>query len=200
MRVGCDVDGVLANFNFDYQQTIIRITGHNLFQPCDQENPPVWNYPELRGYTKEEMRKVWDYIRTSDDFFERLLPLDGATSLDLVMPGLEDHHDIYFITNRPGVTAKRQTERWLFHWLNYGLTPYTSTVLIAENKAVIAQGLKLDVYLDDKWENAWEVGFTVPTCRVYLLDRPYNHRMTGIDPFTRISSVQEMLDQELKNL
>jgi len=201
MRIGLDVDGCLANFNYDYQQRIIGMTGHNFFQPCDQENPPTWNYPELRGYTKDEMEKVWKYIQTSDDFFEKLLPLDGATSLDLVMPGLEDHHDIYFITNRPGITAKRQTERWLFHWLNYGLTPYTPTVLIAEDKGSIVEGLKLDVYLDDKWENAFEAGFARPKCHVYLLDRPYNRIVNAVQSlFTRVSSVQEMLDLELKNL
>ena len=62
MRLGIDVDGVLANFSKGYAELIIELTGKNLFQPGDIEDPPVWDWDILRGYTKEEVSATWKHI------------------------------------------------------------------------------------------------------------------------------------------
>jgi len=77
--------------------------------------------------------------------------------------------DVYFITSRPGIDAKIQTEDWLY---NAGY-PH-ATVLISSAKGLCAQALKLDVYIDDRWENCVDVATTSLKTKVFLLDRPWN--------------------------
>ena len=53
MRIGFDVDGVLADFNKRFIERVIAITGRDLFPPRPFDIP-TWNYPEHYGYTAEE--------------------------------------------------------------------------------------------------------------------------------------------------
>lgn len=198
MRIGFDVDGVLGDYPQAYQALIQRVTGRNLFQPGDAENPPTWYWPELRGYTKSEMQTVWEHILEAPDFWQSLLPLPGVAALDPLIPALEDHHDVYYITARPGRTAKRQTERWLRRQLGYGFTPYEPTVLISHSKDDAVWALDLHVYIDDNLDNANAVyEHTEGHTRTYLLDRRYNQGETDA---TRVPTVQAMIDLELANL
>jgi uncharacterized protein len=198
VRIGFDVDGVLADFPTTYQKLVVEVTGQNLFHEGDAENPPAWDWAAYRGYRSEDIGRVWGTIKRSPSFWYGLGPLDGCTTLSLVLPALEDRHDVYFVTSRPGATAKRQSEAWLYRHLPYrdmGLHP---TVLISSAKGAAAKALALDCYLDDNRDNAIDVAVS-STARSYLLDRPYNQ---GSLPrgVARVTTVGEFFDRELSNL
>src|SRR5712664_3301214 len=168
-HIGIDIDGVLADFNSSMIERTIKVTGRDLFPPRPFDIP-CWDYPEKYGYTNTEMSAIWGSIKIDPEFWQNLSPYPTAYAAGEYLRKLQDAgHDLYFITSRPGVDAKAQTEEWLaFH-----LGMYFATVLISSEKALCARALDLDAYIDDKWENAFEVA-TTSRARTYLLDRPWN--------------------------
>jgi len=198
MRIGFDVDGVLANFFVPYQNLTLAVDGRNLFQPGDDTNPPTWNWPELRGYSKDVMSEVWRLITASKSFWYNQPPLPGADTLALLIADLEHNHDVYYVTARPGATAKRQTEAWLARHIGYN--DIRPTVLISSNKGYIAKALKLDVYVDDRLDNIVDVERVSPETRAYLLDYNYNRVPEHQEILRRVKTLGEVFDAELHNL
>lgn len=190
LKVGFDMDGLSANFNAAFIPFVVAHTGRDLFHPEDVLDPPVWDYPELRGYTHKELNEVWRSIATSDTFWFGLQPLPDFHQFRDRMTMACLRHDAYFITSRPGRTAKKQTERWLTKHL--GLE--TPTVLIAKDKGLVARALHLNAYIDDKFENAMDVAFHSPGTRSYLYDRAYNR--LGESRYHRVASVVDFFDRE----
>lgn len=209
MKIGIDMDGVLADFNTAFIALIKDTTGVELPPPSDSY-PSVWNYHrEPGGITEEQDKALWTHIMYSP-FWLTLRPLKGAeVALDELNRRAGRGDEVYFITTRPGRDAKALTEGWL-QW--YGME--NPTVLISGDKGSVAKGLGLNVFIDDKPENCnevldettvWEpIGGLQDCCliyhpnyrtRVFVMDAPYNRQLDR-DGITRISSVLEALDQE----
>lgn len=199
MRIGLDIDGVLADFISAYQATFVRLTGRDDFLPEDIDNPPTWHWPTLRGYTDVETAAVWASIKVDPTFWVRLQPTHFWSALVLVLPILEEKHDVYYMTDRSGVAAKRQTETWLTQWLPYTIIGKEPTVLLTSRKGLAAAALMLDCYIDDKLENIVNVAVQSPETTPYLLDRQYNQ---GSVPraVKRVSSLADMFILESDNL
>lgn len=168
MRIGLDIDGVLADFNTSFIRLIREVTGVQLPSPSD-DYPDRWNYTK-NVLSREQEDKVWKKIKTTK-FWVTLDPLPDCGTVLRQLHGGE--HEVYFITTRPGTRAKWWTEGWLFE---QGCA--LPTVLIADtsdSKGRLARGLGLDVFIDDRPSNCIEVHLAMPDhCDVYLVDRPYN--------------------------
>ena len=226
MRIGFDVDGVLARFTTAYQQLVVDVAGVDLFEPGDATDPPCWNWPEYRGYDKNTIDKVWGHIKGSHDFWMSLSELPDCCTLRTLILDLQRWHDIYFVTSRVGRDVKWQTEQWLRLHLQMDLP----TVLMSSEKGLVAKALKLDVYVDDNADNVNDViRRTTPTqnfvpamycienptfveaphpdTRTYLIDKSYN-REPGVpeEPVSvdsrvvRVATLGQMFDRELNNL
>lgn len=171
MRTGIDIDGVLAAFYPAYEELTIRVSGEDRFGDKKYPNqlPKSWNWPEDQfGYSKATMAEVWNQIRASSSFWTMLQPMpEYDRYLDWLLEA--QSHDIYYVTDRSGVYAKRQTEDWFDR---HGI-PF-ATVLISKHKGLIAKGLGLDLYIDDKGENIQDVERDSPKTVAILLNRPYN--------------------------
>lgn len=183
MKIGIDVDGVLADFNKSFIERVIAVTGKDLFPPRPFDIP-TWHYPQHYGYTDAEMKypdgPVWGSISDDSSFWYHLSPYDGVVEF---MARLDSGvHDFYFITNRPGATAKSQTENWIdYH--NFGLQSDSfsnPTVLVSGAKGMCARALKLDLYIDDNTENCLDVNSASPSTHVIMLARPWNTAQMGI--------------------
>jgi hypothetical protein len=204
MKIGFDIDGVLAAFIPAYQRLVIEHAGGlNLFHPGDDKLPPCWNWPEYRGYNKDVIGSVWAHIKSSSSFWQYLGETPGCSTLRTVILDLQRNHDVYFITNRMGCQAKRQTEHWLIHHLGIE----RPTVLLTADKGITAKALGLDCYIDDYLENARAVCAHSPSTRTYLLDMPYNQedapgnkRHDWPYNFIRVKTVGQFLDAELHRL
>lgn len=164
-------DGCLADFNSAFIRRIIDVTGRNLFP--EGYEPHTWDYPEALGYSPTETDEVWRSIK-QDRMFWATLPAYPTTPAFLGLVATRSEDDFYFITARPGIQAKRQTEEWLFHYTPWSKPLFNWTVLVSSHKGLCAQALGLDRYLDDKWENAESIATT--NTKSYLLDRPWNQQ------------------------
>lgn len=188
MRIGVDVDGVLARFNESFAQRLVDVTGRSLI-PTGADFP-CWGWPSHYGYTAAEESATWENVRQDKTFWFRLGAYDDTHTVLLELLRLQlIGHDIYFITSRPGVRAKQQTEDWL-RVQGFASTP---TVLISSAKGMCAQALCLDSYVDDRWENVVDVAESTLTCHTCLLDRPWNqgrpHDAFGV---VRVNSVLDV--------
>ena len=186
-RYGCDVDGVLADFNIAFIQRVIDINAKDLFPPRPFDIP-TWDYPQSYGYTQLEVSDAWASIIRDRTFWQNL-PAYEDTKKFLAQLSAESikGNDVYFITSRPGVAAKYQTEWWL---TVHGFI-CTPTVLISSQKGKCVSALQCDKYIDDRWENALDVATTTGS-EVYLLDRPWNQRWETPTGIRRISTFNEM--------
>ncbi len=168
MRIGIDVDGVLADFNRSFIERVITVSGKDLFPPRPFDIP-TWDYPEHYGYTPEETKIVWESIVADPTFWASLSPYPDTA--DFLSPLANRADDVYFITSRPGTRSKAQTERWL-RMHGYHSRP---TVMISSKKGLCAEALDLDFYLDDRDHNCYDVwDRRSPKTLVALMDRPWN--------------------------
>ena len=204
MRIAYDLDGVCANFTDPWAARVSARTGIQFPRAC-AEWPTLWDWDKsalrTHGYSDEEARNIlsdiWEEVKEDPHFWERLPPMPGTYRLlreltDLTRAG----HQVYFITSRPGRFAKAQSEWWLRDE-GYDAPP---TVLISLDKGLIAEGLKLDVFVDDKPENCVEVTKARPSCKTFVLDWAYNRDTFALKFFeaqgriTRITQAREPLD------
>lgn len=189
MKVGIDVDGVLANFNDGFIDYLVSVLNKDLFptRPFDIE---TWDYPQSYGYTEEEVNEVWRHIKADLNFWGQLKPYaDTQNFLSFLYHWQGIRNDVYFITARLGLAAKVQTEQWLNR---YGFPK--ATVLISPHKGDAAAILDLDVYIDDRDKNVYNVlQSRREQTNVYLRDQPWNrgvrypglHRIYTLEHFAK---------------
>lgn len=191
MRIGCDLDGCLTDFNSAFIELIQKETGIQLPSPS-ATYPTVWNYHRAGGVSAQQSDAIWDYIKSSS-FWATLHPLKGALDAVQVLDFMtRAGHDVYFITSRPGTFAKYHTETWL---KLAGMS--NPTVLIADDKGPVVAGLQLDVFIDDKPENIVDAVTARPAVRAYVIDAPYNRVFQSLHLGLRVAaSVLDVLAAE----
>lgn len=204
MRIAYDLDGVLANFADPWAARVTARTGILFPRACPQW-PTLWDWDKsaLRshGYSDEEARNIlsdiWDEVKEDPNFWGHLPAMWGTYSLlqeltDIARAG----HQVYFITSRPGRWAKHQSEQWL-RQSGFDAIP---TVLISFDKGLLAEGLKLDIFVDDKPENVLDVAMARPSCKTFVLDWAYNrdhaelNHQIALGRITRITKARAPLD------
>jgi 5'(3')-deoxyribonucleotidase len=199
MIIGVDIDGVLADYVSSFRARIIKLTGKNLFGSTTWSS---WNHDLDVGYTKEESAATRRELRADPSFWFQLgMYHNTQEALDYLSLKRFYGNDVYFITDRAGVRAKQQTEAWLSA---RGFP--CATVLISAEKGLCARALKLDVYIDDKWDNCldvaeepwfnelkgqWETHRS--KTKTFLMDRPWNQDKHGLY-ISRTSTVVGIAD------
>jgi hypothetical protein len=165
LRVGFDMDGVLADFASAY-----RDVERDLFGTVDGETPP--NAPEEEGESPDERqppqaavsakerdrrrRAIWERIRATPDFWTTLKPTDPDAVRRLYAHMLQHRWEVVFITQRPataGDTVQRQTQRWLAH---QGFD-MPSVLVIAGSRGSAIHSLRLTHHVDDSPQNCVDV-------------------------------------------
>jgi 5'(3')-deoxyribonucleotidase len=163
MRLGIDLDGVVADFNRGWMDRYNRDFGTSL----SPDQVVTWDAMiDLSHF--EDMGDFWAWANLSDDLgLFRDLPLypEAKPSLDR----LAQNHEIVIITTKPP-----GTEAHTFEWIGEHRIPTREVHITGEKWRV-----DCDVYLDDGPHNLELLVRERPdrtTCRFV---RPWNHPIHG---------------------
>lgn len=180
IRLGFDLDGVLCDFNTSFLRLLQWRSGL-VIGPCgdlrDPQNtqrhaPNSWAWFRMYGFHPEHVNDSWvEVARPSTEFWRRLEPIHSYSHTHAFLYELtvRGRAEVYFITSRPGETARQQSYDWLVaHGAHRNIT-----VLVSSEKGHIARALGLDLVVDDHTGNVADV-LTQSNARVLLVEALYN--------------------------
>jgi len=162
IRVGFDVDGVIANFNKAFRQAATQIDG-----AAGGQNPPE---QASRALGADAMKRVWDHIGRTAQWWLQLEPYEADEIERLYRTSRERRWEVYFMTTRPssaGETTQFQTQWWLE---THGF-PLPSVLTVPGSRGDAANALKLDIAVDDRLTNCVDIIAASRSKAVLLLRR-----------------------------
>ena len=164
VRIGFDMDGVLADFATAFRNVETRLFGGT--PTVAAEAPEVEAEQEeaqdsgSAGQSPREMRRrrdaVWNAIHRTPDFWTTLQPLDPGAVRRIHALMIRYRWEVFFITQRPateGQTVQRQTQRWL---VEQGFD-LPSVLVISGSRGAAVGALRLTVHIDDSAQNCLDV-------------------------------------------
>jgi len=161
IRVGFDVDGVLANFTKTFRATAAKIDTAGATEPPDAPS---------RGLPSEAMQKVWELISRTPQWWLQLEAYEPEQIERLYRISRERRWEVYFMTTRPssaGETTQFQTQ-W---WLETNGFPMPSVLTVPGSRGDAANALKLDITVDDRLTNCVDIIAASRSKAVLLLRR-----------------------------
>lgn len=185
MRIGVDLDGVLADFVRGFRDLALFHFNIDI-----GEVPHCWDWWQGK-LSQPQFYQLWNQITKHPEWWTSLNPcLDAPQAFQALHHWqVHDHADVYIITTRPGARIQWFSQKWINKWAH---TPIP--VLIAPDaraKGVLAAGLSLTHFVDDKPENVFAVQTQNPRIRACLLNRSWNDQEPGA--YTRITRVEELV-------
>lgn len=177
IRIGFDLDGVVADFGGAYRDVESRLFGPagvgRTDEPEREEEAREQRQArgsadaaDVRGETPadthplHEMRRrrdlIWKEIQEIPDFWTTLKPTEegGVRRIHALM--LQHGWEVFFITQRPataGETIHRQSQRWL---RDQGFD-LPSVLVIGGSRGAAAAALRLSYHVDDSPQNCIDV-------------------------------------------
>lgn len=148
-----DVDGVMADF--------ITPAVKKGYELAGRPEPTGWiqqGWDDYGGLTKDEISKLWEYIKSNPDFWYGLPLLATVRELTDIVRANCNGHNIYFATNRrlPGALD------WTLAWLRKHTGMEFPCVVLTKRKGEFCRVVDADYYIDDKSENV--------DCAIWLTD------------------------------
>lgn len=182
MKIGADLDGVVADFCLSFSQHCNDKYGSKIL--TEPEQIVNWDFAELLHITTKQVNDIFDEIGNSRTFW-RTLKVRDRKSFNYFKKYF-NNDEVYFITNRcKGINIFSQTVDWLdsFGWIN-------PQVIVTEKKWRIIKELDLKYFIDDKLENCEQI-YRHTDCKPIVYDYPHN-RANKI--LTRVSNLREFTD------
>lgn len=164
LRIGIDVDGVLANFRAAFHQASLECLRRELEEPEDPKGP--------QALLHKDVKRVWDWIEKRQNWWMDLEPYEPDQIARLYSTTRAAGWEVFFMTNRPpsaGDSVQFQTQWWIER---HGF--YLPAVLtVPGSRGEVANGLRLDLLIDDLSINCVEVVSASP-CKALLMLRDPN--------------------------
>lgn len=161
LRIGIDVDGVLADFRSAFHKAAEASVGHTIEEP-DAPN-------SSHSLAPKDVRRVWEYVARTPNWWMTLMPYEPDQIARLYSLTRAAGWEVFFLTNRPvsgGDTVQFQTQWWIER---HGF--YLPAVLtVPGSRGEVANGLRLDLVIDDLIMNCVEV-ISASTTKALLLLR-----------------------------
>ena len=160
LRIGIDVDGVLADF---------REAFHKAAEACGIRNVENSDDPAAaHALGQRDVRRVWEYVAKTPNWWMTLTPYEPEQIARLYKLTRAAGWEVFFVTNRPasaGDTVQFQTQWWIER---HGF--YLPAVLtVPGSRGQIANGLRLDLIVDDLVMNCVDVVAASTTKAVLVL-------------------------------
>jgi len=206
LRVGFDLDGVLADFGAAFRDTARELFGATALDPPstakeEEERTPDRNLNQADSAKESERRDraIWDRIRATQDFWTTLKPIEPGAVGRLHAHMLRHRWEVVFITQRPstaGETVQRQTQRWL---VEQGFE-MPSVVVIPRSRGAAINALRLTHHVDDSPQNCVDVKTDSTAMPILMTKRPDDTaarqaRKLGMNVVTSIAECLELLEQ-----
>ena len=172
VRIGFDMDGVLADFATAFREVETRLFGQS--SGIAAEAPEVEAQQQAAAPPHEARRRrdvVWNAIHNTPDFWTTLQPHDPGAVRRIHDMMIRHRWEVFFITQRPstvGETVQRQTQRWL-HRQGFDLP---SVLVISGSRGAAAGALRLDYHVDDSPQNCLDIVSDSPARPILIVPEP----------------------------
>jgi hypothetical protein len=166
MRIGFDMDGVLADMNsaVDREATALfgAVEAASEPQPAADDAAPAEPKdedaePEIgRQLTRRQQRQLWDRIGTIENFWDSLDETEPGIVARLWSLAQARRWEVIFLTKRPetaGLISQLQSYEWL---VRHGYA-CPSVFVVQGSRGKIAAALHLDLIVDDTPDNCVDV-------------------------------------------
>jgi hypothetical protein len=214
MRIGFDLDGVLADLNAALvREAQRRFPGVETAAggPADCSQAPSAPDPALEGddpaesvpaslmLSRRQERQLWGTVTSTVNFWETLTETEPGIVRRLADVARARRWEVIFLTSRPrsaGDVVQVQTQRWLER-LGY---PLPSVFVVSASRGKIAAALELDVVVDDRPENCLDIAID-SKARAILIWRgdaggvPGSARRLGIGGVGSVAACLDLLEQ-----
>lgn len=161
LRIGLDIDGVLADFRSAFHATARRSLRHDIEDPVDPKS--------AQALERKDVKRVWEMVAKTPNWWLELAPYEPEQIARLYALARSAGWEVFFLTNRPtsaGDTVQFQTQWWLERQGYY----LPSVLTVPGSRGEVANGLRLDIVVDDLVMNCVEV-VGASTAKALLLMR-----------------------------
>jgi hypothetical protein len=204
LRLGFDIDGVLADFRNAFD-ALSRAQGESPRPSVATdatgaaETPPPQLDPEEVGgepLTSEDIGRIWKVIGRTKNWWSSVEAYEPSEIARLYRLARKYRWEVFFLTRRPesaGDTVQLQTQWWLES--NGFYLPSVLTVL--GSRGELSSALRLDIVVDDTLHNLVDV-IGASTAKALLLSRDRAQAAVEEHATTRgigvVHSLQEAID------
>lgn len=165
IRVGFDVDGVVADFAHTYRQIEQRLFNDPPGRPDEPEREEreqeqrasaTAGGPREEGEHRRRRDAIWKEIQATPDFWTTLRPIEENGVRRIHDLTIRHRWEVFFITQRPvtaGAPVQRQTQQWL---VQHGFD-LPSVLVVSGSRGRAAAAVGLTYLVDDNPQNCLDV-------------------------------------------
>ncbi len=170
MKIGIDIDDTIADsyeviFAYAQDYTINQLGKSAKVQEITAKHHSYVN--AMHQWTETEEKHFWDTYY--GEIIQKIKPFTLA--VETIQKLKKEGHEIIIVTAR-WPEEKWDVEKITLEWLKENKIEYNEIVLNANNKAKIALEQKLDILIDDSFQNCQEV--TKVGMKTYMMETRTN--------------------------
>jgi len=150
LRVGFDLDGVVADFRTAFLDVASKVVGREAIR---RPSSPM---PDLDAVSAADAKRVWQVITATPNWWLTVSPYEPAQIARLYQLARRYRWEVSFLTSRiatAGDSVQFQSQSWLEAFGFY----LPAVVTVPGSRGEIANALRLDLIIDDQLLNCLEV-------------------------------------------
>ena len=150
LRIGFDLDGVVADFRTAFLEVAAKLLGRQAIQ---RPSSPM---PDLDAVSAADARRVWKVISETPNWWVGLGAYEPGQIARLYQLARQYRWEVSFLTSRTktaGDSVQFQSQTWLEKHGYY----MPAVLTVPGSRGEIANALRLDVIVDDQFLNCLEV-------------------------------------------
>src|SRR5215213_10239911 len=150
LRIGFDLDGVVADFRTAFLDVAEELLGRKAIQK------PTSPMPDLDAVSAADAKRVWQVIDATPNWWAALAPYEPAQIARIYQLARRYRWEVSFLTSRiptAGDSVQFQSQTWLEAYGFY----MPAVVTVPGSRGEIANALRLDIVIDDQLLNCIEV-------------------------------------------